>query len=238
MHLDLTTLALQLVNFLALVLLLHRFLFKPVLGAIDRREADLSARRQEAEGLATEARAAREAVDADRATLAAEAQALREKASAAAAEERRQILDNARQSADGLRKAAEDKIAAERQRAEATLTARTGDLALAIAGRLLADARPELADDLLCHALAADLRRLSDDARATQLAGDGEITLTIARDWPAERRQGIERLLPAGRAVWRIDPAIIAGVELSGAHHLIHHSWRAALASAQDRLRA
>lgn len=237
MHLDPTTLALQLVNFLALVLLLRRFLFKPVLTAIDRREADLAARRREAEGMVAEAQASRDAIAADRAALSVEAAMLRAQAQEAAEAERRHVLDATRQTADALRKAAEQRIAAERRQAEAELARQAGDLALAVAERLLADARPDLADAVFAEALRGDLAGLDDAARAALLGGQGAVTLTIARDWPDERRHALEALLPAGRVVWTVDPALIAGVELSAPHHLIHHSWRAALAAARDGLR-
>lgn len=236
MHLDLTTLVLQMVNFLALVLLLRRFLFKPVLAAIDRREADLTQRRKAADDLMADAQAARDAISAERAGLSVETTGLRNRALEAAEAERRRILDAARQAADATRKAAADRIDAERKQAEADLSAQAADLALAMAGRLLADASPELADIVLADAMQAELSALDADARTALLSGQGGLTLTIARDWPAERKQALAALLPGQPLSWLVDPALIAGVELSAPHHLIHHSWRAALTAARGGL--
>lgn len=236
MHLDPTTLALQLVNFLVLVLLLRRFLFRPVLAAIDRREAAQTARRRDADGVLAEAQAAREALAADRAAFAADAASLRAQAHAAAETERRRILDAARQSADALRQAAADRIDTERRQAEADLTARAGDLALSLARRLLTDAQPEMADTIFTAALISDLSGMETDRKAMLLGVDGPLTLTIARPWPNERRQALLSVLPPDRVEWVIDPDLIAGVELSAPHHLIDHSWRAALATAREGL--
>ena len=236
MHLDPTTLALQLVNFLALVLLLRRFLFRPVLAAIDRREAEQTARRREAEALVAEAEASRDAVAAERAALAADAAAHRAQAHAAAEAERRRVLDAARQTADGLRQAAQERLEAERRQAEAELAARAGALAVAMARRLLADARPDLADRVFADALTQALSVLDEAARTDLLGAEGALTLTVARPWPEELRQPLLSQLPASRVAWVIDPDLIAGVELSGPHHLIQQSWRAALAAARDRV--
>lgn len=238
MHLDPTTLALQLVNFLVLVLLLRRFLFRPVLAAIDRREAAQTARRRDADGVLAEAQAARDALAADRAAFAADAASLRAQAHAAAETERRRILDAARQAADALRQAAADRIDTERRQAEAELMSRAGNLALALAQRLLTDVRPEMADTLFAAALTADLSGMEADRKATLLGVDGPLTVTIARPWPDERREALLSLLPSDRVEWVIDPDLIAGVELSAPHHLIDHSWRAALTTAREGLQA
>lgn len=236
MHLDPTTLALQLVNFLALVLLLRRFLFRPVLAAIDRREAVQTARRRDAEGALADAQAARDAVAADRAALASDAARLWADAHEAAEAERRRIMDAARQSADALRQAAADRIGSERRQAETELTARAGELAVTLTTRLLSDAQPELADTIFATALTTELAGMQPDRKAALLGLDGPITLTIARPWPEERRQALLSLLPPDRVEWVVDPDLIAGVELSAPHNLIEHSWRAALTAAREGL--
>lgn len=238
MHLDPTTLALQLVNFLALVLLLRRFLFRPVLAAIDRREAAQTAQRRDAEGTLAEAQAARDAVAADRAALASDAARLRADAHEAAEAERRRILDAARQSADALRQAAGDRISSERRQAEAELTVRAGELAVTLTQRLLTDAQPDVADQIFAAALTTELTSMQPDRKAALLGLDGPITLTIARPWPEERRQALLSLLPPDRLEWVVDPDLIAGVELSAPHNLIEHSWRAALLTAREGLQA
>lgn len=238
MHLDLTTLALQLINFLVLVLLLRRFLFKPVLGAIDRREAEQTAQRRQAEALAAEAASARDAAVSERASLAAEADSLRAEARQAADADRRRMLDAARQAADGLRQAAAERMEAERRQAETALTAQAGDLAVEIAARLLSDMRPDVADRVLAETLRQELTEQTAETRGLLLAGDGPLLLTTARDWPPDLRRMLEAALPEGRTAWRVDPDLIAGVELTASHHQIRYSWQSALVAARDGLRA
>ena len=158
MQLDATSFVLQLINFVVLVWILHRFLYKPVLEAIDRRRAaieksmaDAKAVREAAEGLRAqlETRLAeweRERVKA-RAALEGEIAALRakglEEVALAVREERERLA------------ALQEKRAAEWRRETEHRALEQGT---AFAGRLLERvAGPEL-DARLVEVLATDLR--------------------------------------------------------------------------------
>ena len=93
----------QAVNFLILVWLLKRFLYKPILHAIDEREKGIAAQLAEAKAKKAEVKKDRdtfqhknEAFDQERATLL-------KKATEEAAAERQRLLDEARKDADALR---------------------------------------------------------------------------------------------------------------------------------------
>jgi F-type H+-transporting ATPase subunit b len=105
MFIDWITVAAQIANFLILIWLLKRFLYRPILDGIDRREADIAARvahaeavRVEAEAAAVEHRSALAALDGEkaeileavRAAAAAEQTALRRDAHARLEEEQTQ----------------------------------------------------------------------------------------------------------------------------------------------------
>jgi len=88
MQIDWITVAAQIVNFLVLVWLLHRFLYGPIIRAMDRREQRIAERlqeagrkREEAEGEARAYREMQSALDAERDRLmtAAREEALKEK---------------------------------------------------------------------------------------------------------------------------------------------------------------
>lgn len=100
MLIDWFTVSAQVVNFLVLVWLLKRFLYKPILDAIDAREdriaaeiADADEKRAEARKERDEFREKNEAFDQQRASLLLEAT---DEASA----ERQRLLDEARAAAD------------------------------------------------------------------------------------------------------------------------------------------
>src|SRR5271156_4365009 len=103
MPIDWFTVVAQAINFLILVWLLKRFLYKPILHAIDERERGIAARLAEAEATQAEAQQERdefqhknEAIDQARA-------ALLKKAEDEAEAERQRLLEIARKDADALR---------------------------------------------------------------------------------------------------------------------------------------
>ena len=72
MHIDGWTILLQAVNFLILVWLLRRFLYRPVLAVIAERQAATERARNEAEAARQAAEDARRALEDQRAALPAE----------------------------------------------------------------------------------------------------------------------------------------------------------------------
>jgi len=100
MHIDWLTVVAQIVNFLVLVWLLQRFLYRPITDAMAKREARIETR-------LSEAKKARETVEAE----AADLQDKRETLDA----RRDEILREAREDADALRKKMEDELDTEMQ---------------------------------------------------------------------------------------------------------------------------
>src|ERR1700677_1108753 len=97
------TVAAQAINFLILVWLLKRFLYRPILHALDEREKGIAGQLAEAEAKKAEAQKERddfqhknEAFDQERAVLL-------KKATDEARAERQRLLDIARKDADALR---------------------------------------------------------------------------------------------------------------------------------------
>src|ERR1700712_4715479 len=100
MLIDWFTVGAQVLNFVILVWLLKRFLYQPVLDAIDAREARIAT--QIAETTASQATALQEQADFKRRNddFDAHRQALLKQATADADAERQRLIDNARQAAD------------------------------------------------------------------------------------------------------------------------------------------
>lgn len=131
------SLGVQVVNFLILLALLYRFLYRPLLGALERRSAAIKQQLAEAQVAREEAQRQLVAME-DRIRAAhAEAQALRERAQREAAELRDRLGAEARQEAARLIETAQAQIAQEVRRARAELRAEVGELATAVAERLI-----------------------------------------------------------------------------------------------------
>jgi F-type H+-transporting ATPase subunit b len=226
MHLDLWTIGLQAVNVLVLAWLLSRFLFRPIAGII-------AARRQAADAMLAEADAARAKVAAEVSALAQQRQGIadeKERMLAAAREaaqgERDSILRQANAAVAKLRAAAEDAIGQERQAAEDALQRDAAELALTIAGRLLDRLPAGAVNAAFLEGLAAVLPMPAPPC--TRI----EIRSAAALDDAAQAacRTMLTTWLGAPPGIsFRVDPTLIAGIELATPELVIRNNWRADL---------
>src|ERR1700685_1511369 len=103
MPIDWFTVGAQAVNFLILVWLLKRFLYKPILDAIDQREKGIAGHLAEAEAKTSEAEQDRDDLQRKNETFDRQRDSLMQKAADEAGAERKRLLDEARKDADTLR---------------------------------------------------------------------------------------------------------------------------------------
>jgi F-type H+-transporting ATPase subunit b len=134
---NLVGLIFQVINFLLLLYLLNRFLFKPLLARMDERGEKIAKGLEDAETAARDrelARAEREAAVSEARREAAEMLA---RANKIAEDTRKEILDQARSEAEKVTARAREEIVAEKDRAMAEIRGQVADLALAAAGKLV-----------------------------------------------------------------------------------------------------
>ena len=134
---DIWKLGFQIVNFLLLLYLLNRFLFKPVLARLDERSSKIAKGLEDAEVASRDrelARAEREAAVAEARKEAADMLA---RANKIAEDTRKEILDDARSEAEKVSARAREEIVAERDRAITEIRSQVADLALMAAGKLV-----------------------------------------------------------------------------------------------------
>lgn len=240
------TIGFQVVNFLVLLFLLHRYLWKPVRATIEQRKkeiddaaADVTARAKAAD----ERRAAKDieiaAADHERARLLAGA-------AVALAGDRERVLAEARATADTELRAAREKLDEERRTIATALTDATLDLALTVARRLLGEMRSAAITgaflDRICEALdglpAAERLALRAELEASQIL---HVATAPALDDAAKvQLQG--RLAPYFGASLKldfvVDDALIAGAELRFPHARLGHSFQHGLAAVRRELTA
>ncbi len=102
MLIDWFTVGAQALNFLILVWLLKRFLYKPILDAIDAREKRIAAELADADAKKAEAEKERDEFQHKNEKFDRQRAALLSKATEEAGAERRRLLDGARKDADAL----------------------------------------------------------------------------------------------------------------------------------------
>ncbi|GIX29576.1 MAG: hypothetical protein KatS3mg124_0048 [Porticoccaceae bacterium] len=219
MDLDPTTFALQILNFAVLVWLLGRFLYRPVLAALEQRRAELEAKRREAE----EALARARALEAEyrgrlaaweeekarlRRALGEELEAERARRMAALGEE----LEREREQA---RRAAEEALREERR----DLERRAVEQATAFLARLLEPFAQPAVERGLVELFIAWLEQLPAERREELRKGyrAGRLQLLTAFPLPEDLRRRLAELLAGDSEAplpHRCDPTLKAGIVL------------------------
>lgn len=198
MTFDWTTFAFQIVNFLVLVALLGRFLYRPVAAAIAARRAETAAlleraaaERTAAEGLAAELREREAELERERAAARTrlKQELARERAERLAALERELAAERARREVLDSRRRAEE---------ERRLEARAIEAAMRFAARFLERvAGPELEArlvDLALEELRSAPAELAEELRRA-LAENGGARAVTARPLDTGRRAALAALL-------------------------------------------
>ena len=139
MPIDWFTVVAQAINFLILVWLLKRFLYKPILHAIDEREKGIAAQLAEAEAKKAEAQKERDDFQHKNEAFDQERAALLKKATDEAKAERQRLLDEARKDADSLRAKRQEALRNEQRNLSQEIIRWTQKEVFAIARKTLAD---------------------------------------------------------------------------------------------------
>lgn len=134
---NLGALIFQIINFLLLLYLLNRFLFKRVFALLDQRRTTISKGLEDAETAARDRELARAEREAAVAEARKEAASMLASANKIATDTRDEILAEARADAEKVAERAREEITAEKDKAMAELRAQVADLALEAAGKLV-----------------------------------------------------------------------------------------------------
>ncbi|KGW77054.1 ATP synthase delta (OSCP) subunit [Burkholderia pseudomallei MSHR2990] len=241
MRIDWSTLALQTVNVVVLVWLLSRFLFRPVSDIIAKRQAAARKLIDDASRERDAAHAERERARAERASLAAARDDALKDVLAQAAAERERLIAAARADAQALRDAARAQADADAVQRTKALDARATRLAIDIAAKLLARLPDSARVAGFVDGVAASLARLPADVRASLADEDAQVRLVAPRALTAQEAAACRAAFAAsvGRPLEpdvRVDPALIAGLELESKYANVRNSLRQDLATIEAAL--
>jgi len=247
MLIDWFTVAAQLLNFIILVYLMKRFLYKPVLDAIAAREAKIA--RELADAAETRARAHKQQAefeqknktfDEHRATLLSEA-------TQAANTERERLLAEARQAAEVASKARAKALQRDTQALHGEVVRKTQQQVLEIARRTLADLADVSVEQRACAVLIQRLYEVDGATLAalgTALRATSEQTPALLRsafDLPPEQLAAIRAALNEtfGQTIeLKVEtaPEVISGIELSAQGQKLAWSIADYLTAFSDKL--
>lgn len=217
------TVVAQIINFLILVWLLKRFLYQPILHALDEREKGIAHRLAEAE--AKQATAERERAEFDRRNeeFDRDRAALLKNAVEEAKEQRQKLLDEARNAADSLTAKRQEELRMEQQRLKEEIRCWIHKEVFAIARKTLKDLADESLEDRMCELFIQRLQALPDLA-VDQIAGaltsfDGPVHVRSAFDLTSARQDEIaieiKKTFDKDVSVhFDTAPEIVSGIEL------------------------
>ncbi|MBN2562259.1 MAG: F0F1 ATP synthase subunit delta, partial [Phycisphaerae bacterium] len=211
-------------NFLILVWLLKRFLYKPILHAIDAREKRIAAELADADAKSAEAQKQRneflhknEEFDQQRATLLS-------KATDEAEAERQRLLDEARQAADALSAKRRETLRKDAHNLNQAISRRTQQEVFAIARKALTDLATTSLEERLAEVFTRRLREMDGTAKeglAKALKAASEPSLVrSAFELPAEQRVAIQNALNETfsseiHVRFATAPELVSGIELT-----------------------
>lgn len=245
MLIDWFTVGAQVLNFLILVWLLKRFLYHPILDAIDAREQRIAAKLADAAKQQAEATAERQNFERQNAELAKNKTELLKQATAAADIERQRLLDEARQAVTALAAKRQVALQDEAEALHDEIRQRTRQEVFAIAGKALGDLAGISLQARMVEVFVDRLQALSDVeketlSKALQTA-EKPLVMRSASDLSAEQRQTLEQAIQAmlGAAPtmrYETVPELVSGLELSADGHKIGWNIASYLASLENSI--
>ncbi|HJL15238.1 MAG TPA: F0F1 ATP synthase subunit delta [Sandaracinaceae bacterium LLY-WYZ-13_1] len=165
MELDPTTLLFETINFVVLVFLLWRIVYRPLRRSIQKRQAAVREDLEKAEAARAEAERREGEWAAREKELAALREEVRAEAVEAAEKERARILERAREDASAELARVRQLQETEREAVEQWVRAAVWDRGTELAGRMLQALAPARVDEVLGERLVEVLERHADEVR-------------------------------------------------------------------------
>lgn len=224
MLIDWFTVIAQVVNFLILIWLLKRFLYQPVLKALDAREKRIAAELADADEKRAAAGAEREEYQRKNDEFDRQRAALLSKATDEAAAERRRLLDEARKDADALRAKLHDQLSSEYHGLHEEIARRTRAEVFAMARKALEDLAGASLEERMVEVFVSRLRALDitekEGLAALLRSPEGQALVRSAFDLSPSQRALIEDALRETLAIearirFEVAPGLLSGVELT-----------------------
>jgi F-type H+-transporting ATPase subunit b len=224
MLIDWFTVGAQALNFIILVWLLKRFLYKPILDAVDAREKRIAAELGDADAKRAEAQKERDEFQRKNEEFDQQRTALLSKATDEAKAERQRLLDDARKAADVLSAKRQEALRSDANTLNQAIRRRTQQEVFAIARKALTDLATASLEERMSEAFTRRLVMIDGKAKekiaAAVKTASGPAVVRSAFDLPEEQRAAIkkalnETFLAEVNVRFETAPDLISGIELT-----------------------
>lgn len=224
MLIDWFTVGAQALNFIILVWLMKRLLYKPILSAIDAREKGIAAQLADAAAKKTEAQKDRDDFQHKNEEFDKERLGLIAKATSEAQAERQRLMDEARKAADVLTAQRKDAMAASARDLNQAIGLRTQQGVFSIVRKALEDLATVSLEERIGEVFTRRLRELNGTGKESlgnALRSASEPALIRSTfDVPPEQRAAIQNALNETFSAdihirFETAPALVSGIELT-----------------------
>ncbi|MDF3809569.1 MULTISPECIES: ATP synthase subunit B [Rhodopseudomonas] len=224
MLIDWFTVAAQALNFVILVWLLKRFLYKPILDALDARENRIAAELADAAAKQAEAQQERDQFQRKNDEFDQARAALLGKATDEAKAERQRLFEAARTAAEALSRKRQETLRNDAENLNQAIVRRTQQEVFAIARKALADLAGASLEQRMVEVFVRKLGALDaevKDGLAQALASSSEpALLRSAFDLPAEQQATLQQALNDSfggdiKLRYETAPDLVSGIEFS-----------------------
>lgn len=222
--LDWFTIIAQIINFLILVWLLKRFLYKPILNAVDAREKKVADELKNADAKEAEAQKEKDEFKHKNEEFDQQRNALLKKAKEDAKAERQRLLEEGRKEASDLKAKQQEALRNEEQSLSQEIGRRTQQEVFNITRKVLTDLAGISLEERTVDVFVQRLHSLKDDERK-QLASalstsPGQVLIRTAFDLPQARRDSIKKTIKETLGIetqpkFETSSDLVSGIELT-----------------------
>jgi F-type H+-transporting ATPase subunit b len=224
MNINWFTVIAQVINFLLLVWLLKKFLYKPILNAIDEREKKIRDKLKDADAQKAAAQKEQDDFKKQQEDFDQQKKALMDKAVADANTQKQQLMDAAKTEADNMRTNMEKAAKEKQENDNNEMSEKIQQQVFAITRKALADIASISLEEQSANTFNKHLKELKDDEKKQFIdafkSNSNAILVRSAFDLPAKQQDEINDavnvLLSADTQLqFKTTPGIISGIELS-----------------------
>ena len=243
MLIDWFTVGAQVLNFLVLVWLMKRFLYQPILNAIDAREKLIATELADADAKKVEATRERDEFQQKNTAFESERATLLTKVTDEAEAERRRLMEAAHQAADAASDQRRSSLQSEAQNLNQEIVRRTQDEVFAIARKTLGDLASVSLEQRASEVFTNRLRNIDSDTKgkltaALNSASDPALVRS-AFDLPDAERAAIQSAINETfdsqiPVCFETAPELVGGIELTANGQKVAWSIADYLATMQE----
>jgi F-type H+-transporting ATPase subunit b len=243
MLIDWYTVGAQALNFVILVWLMKRYLYKPILHAIDAREKRIAAELADAAAKETKATKERDEFQRKSEDLDQQRATLLKKATDDANSERQRLFAEARQAADALSAKRQEALRTDAKNLNRAIQQRTQREVFSIARKALMDLATTSLEERLTAVFTRRLRELDGPTKAGLVkaiaAASGSALVRSAFELPTDQRAVIQNALNETFSAevqvrFETTPDLVSGIDLTASGQKVGWSIDGYLASLES----